>query len=251
MKYKQIIYLVIMFSFLTNIKADASDYVSIPEDAIDFNGHTYKFYIESIDWNSAKEICKSYGGHLVTITSNEENNFLLKNLPNSDKSFYWIGATDEIKEGIWTWVTGESFFYNNWSENSPNNNSNKEHYAGFMSKEENYDGYSTPLGSWNDFQLSPNEESGYICEWDFTYITPDKSNMIYQQKNMSTNTETLNDNKENTKNQRPSLINLSIETFNLFGISVFSLSIFGGIIIGALGIRIINFIINKVKELFR
>lgn len=168
MKKKGLLCLMIygVFQLLHRDFVYANDII-LPEDTIEFNDHSYKYYEEATDWHSAKEICEKYGGYLVTITSVEENEFLICNLPNSNKSFYWIGATDEAQEGIWRWANGEKFSYNNWSDSSPNNNNEKEHYAGFMNKEENYDGYSTPIGSWNDFELFPMDDGGFICEWDF------------------------------------------------------------------------------------
>lgn len=218
-----------------------TDNISIPENAIEFNGHIYKYYTESIDWYSAKEMCEKYGGHLVTITSVEENDFLIDNLPNYNKSFYWIGLTDEKQEGMWHWVTNETFSFCNWSENSPNNNAYKEHYAGFMSKEENYDGYPTPIGSWNDYEVSPSDEGGYICEWDFIeennndqknttkeYITNNNS----QQTKEDVNNEQENSDNSNIKLNNSQNPNNSEEKVNkaisiIFNVD--SLSIFGGV----------------------
>lgn len=202
--------------------------INIPEDTLEFNGHTYKFYAESIDWHSAKERCNKYGGHLVTITSKEENDFLINNLPKSNKSFFWIGATDEEQEGVWQWVTSESFSYDNWSEDSPNNSADKEHYAGFISKEENYDGYLTPIGSWNDFQVAIIGDCGYICEWDF--IKNDDNN-IKEESAIQNSNELDNKSKDGIN------ITFHIDNLSLIG----GLSIFGGI-------SFIGFILKKNKK---
>lgn len=187
----------------------------LPENTIELNGHTYKYYEESTDWYSAKEICEKYGGYLVVITSIEENEFLIRNLPNFNKSFYWIGATDEVQEGTWEWITGENFSYSNWSKNSPNNNNRKEHYAGFMSKEENYDGYPTPIGSWNDFEILPTDDSGFICEWDFV-----KEN---NNNNQQSDSQDFNQTEDKLNNS----INI---TFHINNLSIIGgVSIFGGI----------------------
>lgn len=189
-----------------NIYADDTN---IPEDALEFNGHTYKYYIESTDWYSAKEICNKYGGHLVTITSLEENTFLIDNLPNYNKAFYWIGATDEKQEGLWQWVTDETFSFCNWSEDSPDNNGNKEHYAGFMSEEKNYDGYPTPIGSWNDFQISSTDDSGYICEWDFIKETDSMKKNVAEESDTNDNYQQVKENVDsqqgnsNNSNEKP------------------------------------------------
>lgn len=184
--------------------------IAFPENTIEYNGHTYKYYEESTDWHSAKKMCEEYGGHLVVISSIEENDFLIRNLPNFNKSFYWIGATDETKEGLWQWVTDEVFSFCNWSEDSPDNNNGVEHYAGFMSQEENYDGYPTPIGSWNDFQLSSTDDSGYICEWDFIKDINNNEKDFNKERNINNNQqvkENINDEQNRTNNSNTKMNN--------------------------------------------
>lgn len=227
--------------------------IDIPDDAIEFNGHTYKFYTRSVDWHSAKELCETQGGHLVTITCVEENNFLINNLLNHTQSFYWIGATDEMQEGNWKWVTEEPFSFNNWSEDSPNNNADKEHFAGFMSKEENYDGYSTPIGSWNDFQVSPTDNHGYICEWDFVNTnnegdaTEKYDNNAQQVIAEPSDTDDLKNQQQDSQKSSESEDNIN-KGFNI-SFRVDNLSLLGGCSVLSLGgISFIGFIVKKNKQ---
>jgi hypothetical protein len=87
------------------------------------------------------------GGHLVTSTSLAENNFLFNLWPNG-----WIGLTDEVVEGQWRWVTGESFSWANWNGGEPNN-SNNEDYIQFVGG-----------GKWNDL---PNVSLPYVLEFEY------------------------------------------------------------------------------------
>lgn len=146
------------------------DNVNIPDNAVEFNGHKYVYYLDTVDWYSAKEKCESVKGHLVTITSDEENQFLVNNFPDELISFFWIGASDEEQEGKWYWVTGEKFEYDNWSTGNPNNDSDNEHFAGIMKYEENFDYLETPIGTWNDFSVKTRYRSGYICEWESSKV---------------------------------------------------------------------------------
>ena len=112
-----------------------------------FNGHSYYRSTGSMTWTAARQACQSMGGYLVTITSAAENNFVFNTWPSG-----WIGFTDEVVEGQWRWVTGESVTYTNWNGGEPNN-SNNEDYAQFVNG-----------GRWNDL---PNVSLPYVLEFDY------------------------------------------------------------------------------------
>ena len=81
-----------------------------------FNGHYYKVFNYCMTWEEAKNFCEEIGGHLVTITSQDEQNFIEKILSNdANKNFYWIGG-HKNKNGQWYWITNESFYYKNWKK---------------------------------------------------------------------------------------------------------------------------------------
>ena len=100
-------------------------------------------------WQNARTYCESNFGHLVTITSAEEQAFLQSNYTGA----FWIGATDETVEGQWEWITGETWTYSNWMSGEPNDFNNGED-CGEMSD-----------GQWNDNGSS--YMIGFVCEWDF------------------------------------------------------------------------------------
>ena len=116
-----------------------------------YNGHSYYRSTGSMTWTSAKQACINMGGHLVTITSAAENNFVFNAWPSG-----WIGFTDEAVEGQWRWVTGESVTYTNWNGGEPNNAGNED-YAQFVSG-----------GRWNDL---PNVSLPYVLEFDYIVTT--------------------------------------------------------------------------------
>ena len=126
---------------------------SIPSDAVEFEGHYYMIYDYIMNWKAAKEFCELKGGHLVTITSYQEQYFLMDQIKLSDGA-YSIGATDEESEGKWKWVTGEDFAYEYWGDGQPDNSGGMENYATMNSGE---------LGKWNDDNGQPHK---FICEWD-------------------------------------------------------------------------------------
>ncbi|NLB61037.1 MAG: hypothetical protein GX802_01215 [Clostridiales bacterium] len=129
----------------------------VPVDTIAANGSIYALYDNSLTWYESKAVCESMGGHLVTITSAEEQAVIEKLLKSSENTvYYWMGATDEESEGTWTWITGEPFDYSNWEVSEPNNYQGIEHYGMIYRLN----------GKWNDYQNqgSVYPSFGFICE---------------------------------------------------------------------------------------
>lgn len=113
-----------------------------------FNGHTYFASNTSKTWMAAYNDAMALGGHLVTIESAAENQFLPTN------QMYWIGLTDQFTEGNYVWVTGEPVVYTNWNSGEPNNQGNEDFvHTNYLN-----------AYNWND------EDSGmtmrYIIEFD-------------------------------------------------------------------------------------
>jgi hypothetical protein len=70
------------------------------------------------DWNSAKNTCIQWGGHLATIFDASENAFVNGLCGGA----CWIGLTDAAVESVWVWVTGEPLgAYHPWAPGEPNN----------------------------------------------------------------------------------------------------------------------------------
>ena len=148
-------------------------------------GHTYEFVeAENITWEEAREAAaeRTYNGkqgYLVTITSEEEQEFI-ESMDTTGR--IWIGATDSAEEGTWRWVTGPEgqedggqgrhFFtqtgdeggnpvddnYENWGvgeyHTEPNNHNDGEDYAQLKGDK-----------TWNDIDNSGKYVGGYIVEY--------------------------------------------------------------------------------------
>ena len=135
------------------------------------NNRYYERYDTPMTWMDAKRFCEYLGGHLVTITSEREQDLIAENLlANAKRGQYSIGITDVTNEGVWEWVTGEPFTYSNWDQHATEPNGGTiENFASMIGKESesNY-----VVGEWldlanfdnNKFHASSN--TGFICEYE-------------------------------------------------------------------------------------
>lgn len=150
--------------------------VVFPKDAgassfMSYNEHYYEVYDYATSWHDAKAFCESLGGHLVTITSAQENESVWELAQKGGKSRYFIGASDEKTEGTFEWVTGEPFTYENLGENEPD----PKYAAG-----EDYIFMDKTNGLWGDiidYQANPNV-TGFICEYDAPKLTANAVTII-------------------------------------------------------------------------
>lgn len=131
-----------------------------------YNGRTYYIIDESMTWKDAKIYCEQFGGHLATITSEEEQNFVSGLIADGHKDFYWLGGTDSLSEGTWKWITDEPWDYSNWCENSPDNYGNTENYLGIIRLETRWASGLGKVNSWNDFAEEAAPLMGFVCECD-------------------------------------------------------------------------------------
>jgi hypothetical protein len=110
------------------------------------NGHYYAL-TEELSWEDAESQAVSWGGHLVTINDQAENDWLVSqyNDPGSDNQ--WIGLSRTTTPD-WEWVSGEPVSFTNWrpSTGEPNNQGGQEFYAELLGGQPDGDS----LGYWND-----------------------------------------------------------------------------------------------------
>ncbi|WP_096790521.1 caspase family protein [Phaeobacter piscinae] len=154
-----------------------SVYSHIPIKFDYFRGHLYlAVQTTSGDWDYANKTAQRAGGYLATISSSEENNFLLK-LFSTDERFItgsgdgglhgpMIGLfqADRSREpsGGWVWVTGEPMTFRGWSPGNPDNSRNRQHWARFY-RSRNFAGTSVPVKYWDD-TTSSLWSGGYLVE---------------------------------------------------------------------------------------
>lgn len=94
-----------------------------------FGGHNYAFCGAVDSATAAYQKCQALGMQLASIESKMENDYLAGKI----KSASWLGASDELEEGEWRWVSSTLVFwdgkkvdgmYVNWIDGQPNNMDN-------------------------------------------------------------------------------------------------------------------------------
>jgi len=115
------------------------------------NGHWYQRVPGPVTWPTGRNICASAGGHLATVTSSAENNFVAA--ANAGTNAFLGAERSASCGGCFVWVTGEPWVYTNWLPGEPNNNPN-----------EPYLQYWQQSAGWNDMRAD--FTSTCICEWE-------------------------------------------------------------------------------------
>ena len=90
-----------------------SDTARLRALASKFQGRDYLYIPKYLTWAEARKLCEAHGGHLVTITSREENDFV-SSLFTFGASWIWIGI--ETIDRRPRWITGEPFAFHAFRE---------------------------------------------------------------------------------------------------------------------------------------
>ena len=136
----------------------------------EFRGHRYQFVPGSFTWVEAAANAASLGGHLATLTSAEENQWVwdqfspeLQWRPGASlrERGWWIGGLPIEGSSNWQWTTGEPFEYASWSLEVPPP-------ARVPRLRQHHNGGG--LSAWTPVHYS--ERCGYLVEWDAADAAP-------------------------------------------------------------------------------
>ncbi|XP_039264172.2 C-type lectin domain family 4 member F-like [Styela clava] len=89
------------------------------------NGNFYKWFQEKLNFDNAKQKCKSLGGQLASVgMRNSTTKREIHTALEIGSALFWVGLQDLEKQGnMWTWVDGviSTKADLEWRENEPNN----------------------------------------------------------------------------------------------------------------------------------
>ncbi|MGK7899453.1 MAG: DUF4347 domain-containing protein [Xenococcus sp. (in: cyanobacteria)] len=103
-----------------------------------YNGNEYRLTSTNLTWAQAQTEAESFGGNLVTINNEAEQDWLEDTFGGTER--FWTGLTDSGQEGEFEWTSGETVTYTNWAVNQPNNFGRGENFVALQKN-----------GKWNDY----------------------------------------------------------------------------------------------------
>ena len=95
-----------------------------PSDWLEFSKNCYKGFLKYLNWVDAESHCIEHGGHLASVHSDQEKDFIHGLVPSLQ---FWIGGNGMMTENEWVWSDGSKFSYSPWHSRQPDNWDNKEH----------------------------------------------------------------------------------------------------------------------------
>lgn len=162
---KLYLFLTCLFALLLcgmSVEAQAAD--KIPDGAVTFQGHSYYKFDNDMSWQEAQAYCTELGGNLATLTTKEENDFVMSLLSEHSYDAYWLGAF--VTDTGWEWVNGEAFDYTNFWPGQP------DQAQPGMVLQAWYRGTDEWMwdDTWNDGDIGGGEvHQGFVCEWGDTH----------------------------------------------------------------------------------
>ncbi|MBW9064039.1 caspase family protein [Rhizobium herbae] len=151
-----------------------------------FEGHMYVvIHARWTTWKSADMGAKRCGGHLATIGSKEENEFVVSLFSKDDRLFDsnyeaswngtykngpWIGLIQDEKgaepKGGWRWVTGEAMTFTKWLQGMPNEHKPGDDFGMYYNHASGKrDPKDLPVETWDDMG-PPNSTNSYVIEFE-------------------------------------------------------------------------------------
>ncbi|HKX46010.1 MAG TPA: FG-GAP-like repeat-containing protein [Planctomycetota bacterium] len=155
------------------------------------NGKWYGIDFSIRSWSEAEALAVSFGGHLATISSAQQKEWLWGvHLPGYSFDRAWIGLSDAANEGDFAWSSGLPLAYTNWNVGEPDDLGGQDHVqagiTGLWSDEVGssklrplFEADSEPLAGWSwpkDYETTATPGRGCLvdidADGDLDYIFP-------------------------------------------------------------------------------
>lgn len=153
------------------LSASLASAMPAPADALSFGGHRYKLIRGFRHWNEANADAAAMGGHLATLTTPEEDEWVRKTFVDTlpPERIVHIGAYKPNDSDQWLWITGEPWSHENWRRLQETMEPRGAYYQNFGG------GTSRWVANWHptyriNIASGPEEGEqrtvGFLVEWD-------------------------------------------------------------------------------------
>lgn len=131
---------------------------------------SYQVILEDVTWEEAVARCEALGGHLATVRSEDELEYIISLAEDAGAQFVWLGAY-RAEDGIWYYVTGETMSFARWDDGEPSAvdaDGTREDYLLLWYRKQ------TQTWTYNDMRNDPisvipatySGKVAYICQFD-------------------------------------------------------------------------------------
>ncbi len=147
-----------------------------------YNGKTYYLLYRTDTWQQSEDEAVSFGGHLATINSAEENEWILSTFRQTVLDdigqadvlpSLWLGFIRDRDTSEWYWSDGEQVTFTNWASSEPNG-SLDEITTGMLIRN---GGPGWEAGRWHDI-LDPRAYNDYDYGIAEVPTTPEPATML-------------------------------------------------------------------------
>ena len=148
-------------------------FTPVPTAASNSGGERYVLVEEALSWQEASQRCQEMGGHLATITSQEEMDTITRMADAAGIRYLWLGgytSYDSAGHVFGHWVTGESFTFQAWGDGEPSrvDQDGTDEWYIMLWNIESLGGWN-----WNDQRNDPvavvpsmGDAMGFVCEFE-------------------------------------------------------------------------------------
>ena len=142
--------------------------VPCPSGWEDFEDYCYLASSSLKSWSEAQAYCRSLGGELVKINSQEENEFVLNLVRDQAASVkqVWIGMSWDSNGQDHFWSDGSVPVFENWANGEPNGFAFEPCTQMYTARANSVNLPNRASGRWNDIPCSADSKhpSGIVCK---------------------------------------------------------------------------------------
>lgn len=134
----------------------------------------YELVRSNVSWTAANEECMRRGGHLATITSQEEMDTIISMAEEQGMRYLWLGGYTSVRgrQAFGHWVTGERFDFQPWYPGEPSrtdvDGTPEVYILLWKPKSDGPWSFNDVHGSaFEDREMRSHVDAeGYVCEWE-------------------------------------------------------------------------------------